>query len=305
MRFGVVRIVHFDHGNLVKRMEDGLAEVHVVDSDLPVVGLIFLIEVGVEVEHVIVSVEAQAAGPDHVVLLGVVEPLVKLLGRHVAGIDFAAQEHLGFHGTGFRIVDLGDLGDVHVLHVPIGRVQLGFDDLLGNIVGHDELAAVEHGLMVGGEHIAALFDELGVRREEVLIGEGGKEVGDGRHEGVLERVIVQGLHADGREVGLFAGNHLAVILFRTSDGEHHVRQAGSVRGIENVGAGGDPVVCGHFGVFLLVIGHPLDAFADLEGPDEAILRAGPALRKAGLAEAKVVVLDQGVDVHGRGVGRGD
>ena len=305
MRFCVVRIVHLNHGDLVERMEDGFAEVHVVDGELPVFRLVLLVEVGVEVEHVVVSVEARAAGADHVVFFRIVEPLVKLLGGNIAGVHFAAQIHFGFNGTGFRVVDLGDLGDVHVRHIPVGGVQLRFDDLLRDIVAHDELAAVKHGFMVGGEHVAALRDELCVRREEVLVSKGREEVGDGRLEGVLKGVIIQRFHAHGGKIAFFTGNALAVVFFRTRNGEHHVRKAGSVRGIQDVLRGGDPVLRGNFRVFLLIIGHPLDAFADLEGPDEAVFGTGPAFRKAGLAEAKVIVLNERVDVHCRGVGGSD
>ncbi len=321
-------IVAGDGGDPVQTVEQGLAEVHIVGSGLPlimaqgqIVDGLFLVG-GHKVDQIEIAVGAGTVGPDQIRLGGIVQPFIHLRGGDIGVGDFAAEQRLGSQRVGLGVVAVFNAEHMDILDIPILLVALV--DVVGVLLpfGAEEGAAVQEGLVAGAELFAHLFQILGVGGIAPVIGQTGQEVGAGLGELDLQLIIADGLDADGVEVGLgdaghavFKLLHLIKIGFRADEVEDQVGGAGAVGGIQDPLGGGDPVFRADIRAILgTVVIQPLDAFPDLEDPALALAGlavffifegfAGPAFGQTGLAHAVVVIFHQAVDVVGPGVAGG-
>jgi len=303
---GIVRL-HDELGlHAVKAIVERLAEVLVVDDDLPVLRLVLGVEIRIEVEEHPVGIEAALADrADQISGLLAGEPLGSDRAGDGRAVHLALAEELRRQGAGFLVVGLLDGRDEHVLGVPVGLV-LGVDALLlGLEDGQGVRAVVEDVLVAGGnaELRALLSEEVRIHRHEAHVGDHAQEVRAGLDEGILQGVVVKRLHADSLKVhhrvglgALFRGaGAQVVILGAGDDGIEDVSGRRSVRRVKDVLGGGDEVVRGHVGIDGAVGLDPLRAFANLEGVGQARLVILPALSQGWLHLAVLVVLDQGVD----------
>ena len=108
---------------------------------------------------------------------------------------------------------------------------------------------------------------------------------------VFQCIVVYCFYAYLLEVIDFA----EVILFGVLD--HAVKDVCSCRRIvriQEVPGSVHPVLSGNVGVFFTLIGVPLHAFSDLEGPHETVIRDFPRFRQCGSDDAEMVVFDETV-----------
>ena len=281
------------HGvQAVKRAHDGVAEVGVVHGDQPVFGAVFRVVLGVEVEAVEIAVVGDSTVTHHDVGVGG-QPLVHHVVAQFGAVHLAALGHNGCQGAGFGVVDAVNAVQVHVVGVPVVDVLHIHMLHLGLELGEDERAAVVHLVAGGGELRAQLLQLRAVGGHEAAVGHAGDEVGGGLGQGVLQGVVVDGLHAHQVEIGDFA-----VLVFGGVDDVarvgHQVGHAGLIFGGQHILQGGHEVVGGHFrhGVALVVI--PLHAAAKVEGPGQLVGGNLPAFGQAGQHLRVAVILHQGV-----------
>ncbi len=192
-----------------------------------------------------------------------------------------------------------------LIDIPVEGVTGGNDVRVGFILGAEERAAVEDGIVVGTEGFAHFLKELGVGGVTPVVSQTGEEPGAWISQSELKFIFADGLDAYVVPVGFGAAFKGHVVIFCADHVEQKVSSTGGVGGIKYPLGGGYPVLGLYvFAVFAAVVTLPLNAFADLEGPGQTVFALGPAFGKAGLAHTVVVVFNQGVYPVCPSTGRG-
>ena len=272
-------------------MEDGLAEVQVVDGLQVVIRVVLLVIGRIEVEGIPVGIaERTAARANQILGFVILAPGRSLGGGHGRLLGLAGQEQLRAQRGRLGVIRLDDLLDVDVLHVPVVLVAREYVARLRLQLGHDVRAVVQQRVVVDAEILAHLLAKLAVAGHEADPGQQRLEVRAGIVQRVLQRVVVQRLDADVLPLALAVVVGLAVLQH-----VQHVRSLGRIRRIQYAVSGIHEVIRHGLGVLLTVGRVPHHARAQVERPHQAILRTLPALRQAVVQDAVVVVLHQRVD----------
>ena len=181
------------------------------------------------------------------------------------------------------VVDEVNSLDLDVFGVPVALIGDVVDGVLVGYVGAEVRSAVGDVVLIGAVQVGAGGNGLVVLGNaehaalaEVVAAAHGDEAGVRYHahevrallgERVLQGIVVNGLDADGGEVGGLAVQvgvqtlqHAAEII------------DGARAGVYNVLKARDPVVGGQLGDLAALAVHPGDAFADVEGVGKSVLR---------------------------------
>ena len=194
---------------------------------------------------------------------------------------------------------------MNLIDIPVEGVTGGDDVRVGFILRAKERTAVEDGIVVGAEGFAHFIEKLGTGGVTPVVSQAGEKPGAGADERELEFIFADGLDTYVVPVGFGAAFKSHVVLFCADHVEQKVSSTGGIGGIKYPLGGGYPVLGLYvFAVFTAVVTLPLNAFANLEGPGQAVLTLGPAFGKAGLAHTVVVVFNQGVYPVCPSTGRG-
>ena len=303
-------------------MENGLAEILVIDGQRPVVRLIGFVELRFKVERIKIGVTGiHPARADHI--LGVVrsQPCIQNIGGEVRKIRFIALEHLRRDGVHLFVIGLLDGVDEHIVLIPVIGVLRHDAASLRLKRGEDICAVIEQLGVVCSEHIGTVFGnaalhECTVCRQIAAIVQNGQEIRSGLYERIFQRQIVHSLYTD--ILGLYFGHRLdgfpilvgglgSVFAFQQirgifvifssvcDDALHHVFRAAGVFGVQCIDGGVDKILRRDRRDFLARIIVPFHAFAQMECPGQAILAGLPAFGQSGLDGAVSIIFHQRID----------
>ena len=271
-----------------------------------------------------------AAGADHVALLGVTQPVGYDIGTDVGGVDFASEEHFGSQRGSFLVVGLFDALDIDVLGIPVVLV-LNVDSLLLGLSGLQDVCAVEpHGFVIQSVIGAKLLEEFGRCGPIGTELQNGGEVRTGLFQMIFQSEVVyrydaQIFRSDGGNffiavVGdriddagvvhdvfvIFAfrayryGDQFCSRVFQQFGGVyepavHQIAVAAVIGGVADIAGCGYVVVCGDGSHLVAVLIVPVLIRSQMEGPGEAVFALFPAFRRAGNDVAVGVIFHEGVD----------
>ena len=317
--FRIIRLINGEGLDSVKGRHHCLAEVLVVDGDLPVFRLILLIELRIEVEAVEIAEGVVRSGAMDLILGCVItQPGIEKIGADLCRIDLAVLVHRRFHARCIGIVGAHNLVDVDIVLIPVGRV-LGEHVLFLRLIGREDVSTVvPHALVVEGERISVLIKASLADRHIGGIGNNAQKERAGLRQSVNQGVIIRCRYSDiiggslrnsfdfvavivGGLRAIVAGNHVGcviVIFLRALDdgsGAVHVLVVAFMRSVIDVFGGCHPVVCRDVGFFSASVVDPLDTLADAEGPLSHVIVALPAFCQTRCDIAVAVVVNKAVD----------
>ncbi len=190
--------------------------------------------------------------------------------------------------------------DGYLSLVPVIGVGVVLHDGLGGEVGQYVGSVVKDTVLVHLAEIGTLgLEELAVDGHVGVIGEHGIEIGDGTGKGVLEDVVALCLNAYLGKIGDFAGKVFRGIINKAG---YQIIELTLL--VQHELHGVDPVLGLYVGIDFQVTGHPLDALADIEGPDRLVGVGTPALGQGGPENTVLVVFDEAVNKVDCVLGRG-